>query len=1418
MAIIVCFGYSGYATVIVSPAAAGTNICSSVATGVNATGTITITEGLSNDFGSGFPSITFVPPAGWFFSGTPVIGTSGGDITSTLVSFSSSSITVTLTTSGTASLDFFTITNLRVSATSTGSPSGSILVSAVSMMTGITSGTTDLGNLSIAPAVTPAVSISATPSSTVCAGTTVSYFPTPTNGGASPSYQWFVNSVSRGISPSFSYIPVSGEVVTAVMTSTGACVTTATALSNSINMTVNPQPSPVTVSGSSNVCVGSSISLSSASTGGAWSSSNTSVATVNASGTVSGISAASANISYTITNSFGCTSTMAMPVTVNPLPVVAAISGASAICAGSTSSLSDVTASGVWSSSNAAIASVGAGNGVVTGGAAGAATINYMVTTLGCSTTVSKTVAVNPSPIVFAVTSPGGYCAGSLGTYVHVSNTESGTNYQLLNGGVPVSGALLAGSGGTGIDFSNQTAGIYTVQAIKLLNSCTSMMTGTATVVSNPLPISAGKNVTGGGSYCSGTTGSTIGLDHSDASIHYLLYFGTTVVDSVIGTITGSPISFAPMTAAGTYTVMGIDPVTRCGANMPGSATVTILPLPGSQVVTGDTSYCLGSVAGVHIGLAFSTIGINYQLYNSGGAVSSSLSGASSGLDFGTFPAGVYTVVATNTISGCMAGIGTHKVIANPTPTSMFNVTGGGSLCAGGTGVAIGLSWSDLGINYQLMNGSIPTGSVVAGTGSSPISFGLQTAGGTYAVMATNAITGCAATVVGPSSSNAIVTVTPAPAIYNISGTGGYCTGGAGIPVNLSWSDVGTTYQLYNGSTLMGSISGVGAPISFGNMFAAGSYSITASDGGMCTSTMAGSAVITVNPLPTVLPITGASNVCPGFTLSLSSATPSGVWSSNNTTIATVNTSGVVSGVATVGGGVVITYLVTSGAGCSASVTKAITVNVAPTIYSVTGGGTYCTGGTGVHVRLTSSDPGVDYSLYNGATLVSTLSGTTSSLDYGVIGASGTYSVKALNTSTGCTSSMGGTATVVVSPLPSAHSLTGGGGYCAGGAGVHIGIDGSNTIDNYTLYMGASAVTGAVTGTGIALDFGAFTTAGTYTVVAANSAGCTRNMTGSSTVTVNPLPTATPILGGGTICAGFTVALADSTSGGVWSSGNSSIATVSGAGIVTGVSVGLAPISYKVTNSFGCSSTVSTFVTIGLPMPTLTILPLGSATLCHGNPVNLTVTTSDPGLTFQWADAGGDILGAISSTYVATSIGSYSVTINNNGSCKHTYAPIDVINPPAPVIRFDSATRVLSTDIFASYQWLAGTSIIPGANTSLYTAPNAGGIFRVLVSDGNGCFDTSAAVLVPARNTTGTGTMNNSSVVSIYPNPASSILHIDAPVRVMVSVVSPDGRVMMDRQEAVSINVEHLSAGMYMIMVYDENSNLLKTEKFTKIQ
>ncbi len=127
--------------------------------------------------------------------------------------------------------------------------------------------------MSVTPLVTPAVSISANPGSTICNGTSVTFTATPTNGGASPSYQWKLNGFNVGAN-SATYTNTAlanGDIVTCVLTSNASCVTTTTATSSGITMTVNALVAPsvsISANPGSTICSGTSVTFTATPTNG----------------------------------------------------------------------------------------------------------------------------------------------------------------------------------------------------------------------------------------------------------------------------------------------------------------------------------------------------------------------------------------------------------------------------------------------------------------------------------------------------------------------------------------------------------------------------------------------------------------------------------------------------------------------------------------------------------------------------------------------------------------------------------------------------------------------------------------------------------------------------------------------------------------------------------------------------------------------------------------------------------------------------------------------------------------------------------------------------------------------------------------------------------------------------------------------
>ena len=179
-----------------------------------------------------------------------------------------------------------------------------------------------------------------------------------------------------------------------------------------------------------------------------------------------------------------------------------------------------------------------------------------------------------------------------------------------------------------------------------------------------------------------------------------------------------------------------------------------------------------------------------------------------------------------------------------------FNVTGGGSYCAAGSGVYVGLSGSQTGITYQLkLNALTNIGIPVTGTGNA-ISFGIQYAEGTYTVEAV-AAGGCTLFMNGTAS----VLINPLPSIgISVSPSTTVC---AGTAVTLNGTG-GVSYTWNNGI-----LNGVAFTPSVTT-----TYTVAGTDANGCTNT--NTATVTVNPLPVIgASVSPSLPVCEGIPVTL---------------------------------------------------------------------------------------------------------------------------------------------------------------------------------------------------------------------------------------------------------------------------------------------------------------------------------------------------------------------------------------------------------------------------------------------------------------------------------------------------------------------------------------------------------------------
>ncbi len=228
------------------------------------------------------------------------------------------------------------------------------------------------------------------------------------------------------------------------------------------------------------------------------------------------------------------------------------------------------------------------------------------------------------------------------------------------------------------------------------------------------------------------------------------------------------------------------------------------------------------------------------------------------------------------------------------------------------------------------------------------------------------------------------------------------------------------------------------------------------------------------------------------------------------------------------------------------------------------------------------------------------------------------------------------TTTVTVDPLPIAGIISGTSSVCVGA------ITSLSSTASGGIWSSATTSIATVSNIGDVTGVNAGNSIISYSV----TNGCGTDVT-TATVTVRPLAVAGTITGVTVFCLRAMTSISDAITGGVWSSGNTNIATVSGSGGVTGVNAGISVISYSVTN--GCGTTNATTTINVLPLPS--VFPLGGGgNYCSGGiGMHIMLNSSEPGINYQLyygSAATGSVVagtGGIIDFGLQTAAGTYTV-------------------------------------------------------------------------------------------------------------------------------------------------------------------------------
>ncbi|WPR71173.1 T9SS type A sorting domain-containing protein [Flavobacterium sp. NG2] len=1237
-------------------------------------------------------------------------------------------------------------------------------------------------SLTIIPTVTPSVFITSDSGNTICAGKSVTFTATPTNGGTSPTYQWYIGTTPVGTNSStFTTTSLAnGNQVKVEMTSSANCPSPATVSSNSITMTVNPNLTPTVdiQSSQTTFCAGTSVtfSINSIVNGGLsptyqWKVNGTNVGTNTNSYTTS-LLAHDDIVTLDITSSENCASPKTITsnpiqVTVNPnLPVSVSV-GASAttICAGTNVTFTATPTNGgtnpiyQWklNGTNVGTNSSTYSNSALTNGdiVSVVLTSNESCTTGNPATSGNTTMTVNPNlPVSVSI----GASATTICSGTNVTFTATPTN----GGTTPIYQWKLNGSnvGTNSNTYSNSTLANGDIVTVTLTSNATCATGNPATSANttmtvNPnLPVSvsvgasatticAGTNVTFTATPTNGGTNPIYQwkLNGSNVGTNSSTYSNSTLAngDIVTVTLTSNATCATGNPATSGSTTMTVNPNLPVSVSVGASATTICA---GTNVTFTATPTNGGTTPIYQWKLNGSNVGTNSSTYSNS-----------------TLANGDIVTVTVTSNATCATGnpatSGNTTMTVNPNlPVSVSIGASATTICAG-TNVTFTATPTNGGTNpiYQWkLNGSN------VGTNSSTYSNSTLANGDIVTVTVTSNAT--CATGNPATSGNTTMTVNPnLPVSVSVGASATTICAGTNVtftatPTNggtnpiyqwkLNGSNVGTNSSTYSNSTLANGDIVTVTLIS----------NATCATGNPATS---GNTTMTVNPnLPVSVSVgASATTICAGTNVTFTATPTNGgtnpiyQWKLNGSNVGTNSSTYSNS---TLANGDIVTVTVTSNATCatgnpatSGNTTMTVNPNL-PVSVSVGASATTICAGTNVTFTATPTNGGTN-PIYqwklNGSNV-----GTNSSTYSNSTLANGDIVTVTLTSNATCATgnpAISGNTTMIVNPNATI-SLT-------SGVGSNNQTRCINTaINNITFGISGGGTGATVSGLppGLTTNYNA----GTYTVSGAPSASGTFNYTvtttgtctqatATGTITVNPDATMTltsaPSTTSQNICRPSAITNITYNVTGATSINSiglpSGVNAVLSAGIVTisGTPAAAGTYNYTINTTSTCVNTsVSGTIVVWNGSPTnwtggnpITM----PSSVCPPATINITTTAVTNTQYYTWTlPAGFSIISGTGTNNIMVSVSS-GATIGNNQNvtvqafnpCGNNNSKTDKIN----VNTFNGVTVNQSTQDVCNNGSIAIIGTLTGnAASGTWSAPS--GAFSNIVTSGTNPITVSA--------------------------------------------------------------------------------------------
>lgn len=357
---------------------------------------------------------------------------------------------------------------------------------------------------------------------------------------------------------------------------------------------------------------------------------------------------------------------------------------------------------------------------------------------------------------------------------------------------------------------------------------------------------------------------------------------------------------------------------------------------------------------------------------------------------------------------------------------------------------------------------------------------------------------------------------------------------------------------------------------------------------------------------------------------------------------------------------------------------------------------------------------------------------------------------------------------------------------------LHTNVTGSNL--SFAWSLGGNPIPGATDSVYYAHN------GGTYGVTVSTTPYCSH----SENIVLNTYtpPVATTMPTSVNICEGTTAVLEANNTAGISYQWQKNGADISGA--TSYMHVDSTDGNYTVieTDMHNCRDTSDVIPFTLMSTPTAAI-SAASLQFCSGDSVILTAPIANS-YTYTWFSGSNPISNGPSNTLAIYNGGTYSVAVTQ-GQCSDTSDTIIIVEKPLPAPVISQTGVTLATGLFSSYQWYQDGVVIPGATNQSYDV-TANGTYSVEVSDTSGCSNKATAVTMTG---VGINAVTAPNGISVYPNPVTDILMIDAPKAINAQLMGLDGKVVAQQNNVHRLEMNTLPNGTYILRISDSNGQLL---------